>query len=82
METSMNIAMTNIPAILALLVGILILIMPRFLNYLVAIYLIVVGLFGLGVLRGFLQESIGWQRRQGPAQRIGMSNDEMGLYIR
>jgi hypothetical protein len=43
--------MTNIPAILALLVGILILIMPRFLNYLVAIYLIVVGLFGLGVLR-------------------------------
>ncbi|MEA2984604.1 MAG: hypothetical protein QOD94_858 [Alphaproteobacteria bacterium] len=47
----MNIAMTNIPAILALLVGILILIMPRFLNYLVAIYLIVVGLFGLGILR-------------------------------
>ena len=47
----MNIAMTNIPAILALLIGILILIMPRFLNYLVAIYLIVVGLFGLGVLR-------------------------------
>ncbi|HEX2511495.1 MAG TPA: DUF3096 domain-containing protein [Xanthobacteraceae bacterium] len=47
----MNITMTNIPAILALLVGILILIMPRFLNYLVAIYLIVVGLFGLGVLR-------------------------------
>jgi Protein of unknown function (DUF3096) len=51
METSMNISMTNIPAILALLVGILILIMPRFLNYLVAIYLIVVGLFGLGILR-------------------------------
>jgi hypothetical protein len=47
----MSIAMTNIPAILALLVGILILIMPRFLNYLVAIYLIVVGLFGLGILR-------------------------------
>ncbi len=47
----MNIAMTNIPAILALLVGILILIMPRFLNYLVAIYLIVVGLFGLGIFR-------------------------------
>ena len=47
----MNITMTNIPAILALLVGILILIMPRFLNYLVAIYLIVVGLFGRGVLR-------------------------------
>ncbi len=47
----MQIAMTNIPAILALLVGILILIVPRFLNYFVAIYLIVVGLFGLGILR-------------------------------
>ena len=47
----MSISMTHIPAILALLVGILILIMPRFLNYLVAIYLIVVGLFGLGILR-------------------------------
>ncbi len=47
----MSIALTNIPAILALLVGILILIVPRFLNYLVAIYLIVVGLFGLGILR-------------------------------
>ena len=47
----MNFSMTNMPAILALLVGILVLIMPRFLNYLVAIYLIVVGLFGLGILR-------------------------------
>ena len=35
----MTIAMGNIPAILALLVGILILIVPRFLNYFVAIYL-------------------------------------------
>ena len=50
-ETFMTIAMTNIPAILALIVGILILIVPRFLNYLVAIYLIVIGLFGLGILR-------------------------------
>lgn len=47
----MTIAMANIPAILALIVGILILIVPRFLNYLVAIYLIIVGLFGLGILR-------------------------------
>ena len=47
----MTLAMGNIPAILALLMGILILIMPRFLNYFVAIYLIVVGLFGLGILR-------------------------------
>ena len=41
----------NIPAILALIVGILILVVPRFLNYLVAFYLIVVGLTGLGILR-------------------------------
>ncbi len=47
----MQFTVTNIPAILALIVGILILIVPRFLNYLVAIYLIVVGLFGLGILR-------------------------------
>jgi hypothetical protein len=46
----MQIAVTHIPAILALVVGVLILIVPRFLNYLVAIYLIVVGLFGLGII--------------------------------
>jgi hypothetical protein len=46
----MQITMTHVPAILAILVGVLILIVPRFLNYLVAIYLIVVGLFGLGIL--------------------------------
>ena len=34
-------------AILAILVGVLILIVPRFLNYLVAIYLIVIGVIGL-----------------------------------
>jgi Protein of unknown function (DUF3096) len=33
--------------LLALVAGILILIMPRLLNYIVAIYLIVVGLLGL-----------------------------------
>ena len=33
--------------ILSLLAGILILVMPRLLNYIVAIYLIVVGLIGL-----------------------------------
>ncbi len=37
------------PAI-ALLFGILILIFPRMLNYLVAIYLILSGLIGLGIL--------------------------------
>ncbi len=33
--------------LLALLFGILILALPRFLNYFVAIYLIIIGLFGL-----------------------------------
>jgi hypothetical protein len=35
---------------LALLFGVLILILPRLLNYLVAIYLILSGLIGLGVI--------------------------------
>ena len=42
----MNIQLGLTP-ILSLLAGILILVMPRLLNYLVAIYLIVVGLIGL-----------------------------------
>ncbi len=37
----------NISALLALIAGILILIQPRLLNYVVAVYLIVVGLLGL-----------------------------------
>ncbi len=41
---SMNIA---IEPLLALVVGILILLVPRFLNYFVAVYLIVVGVLGL-----------------------------------
>jgi hypothetical protein len=36
---------------LSIVFGVLILIVPRFLNYLVAIYLILVGLLGLGILR-------------------------------
>jgi hypothetical protein len=40
--------------VISLLAGILILVMPRLLNYIVAIYLIVIGLLGLfgGSLRG------------------------------
>ncbi len=47
----MVITATHIPAILALLAGILILIMPRFLNFVVAIYLIIIGLHGFGVFK-------------------------------
>ena len=37
----------NMSAIAALIAGILILIMPRLLNYIVAIYLIVIGIIGM-----------------------------------
>jgi hypothetical protein len=42
---------THLSPLIAIIVGILILIAPRFLNYFVAIYLIVTGLIGLGALR-------------------------------
>ncbi len=45
----MVITSAHIPALVALIAGILILIMPRLLNFIVAIYLIVVGLIGLGL---------------------------------
>ena len=41
----------HIQPIVALIAGVLILVMPRLLNLVVAIYLIFVGLAGLGVLR-------------------------------
>jgi hypothetical protein len=50
---SMTITTAHIPAIVALIAGILILLMPRILNLVVAIYLIFVGLVGLGVLKMF-----------------------------
>ncbi len=50
---SMTITLSHLQPIVAILAGILILIAPRLLNYIVAIYLIVVGLIGLGVLRHF-----------------------------
>ncbi|MDB5886944.1 MAG: hypothetical protein JWR74_3115 [Polaromonas sp.] len=42
----MNFSM-NIGPIVALIAGILILLVPRLLNYIVAVYLIVIGLIGL-----------------------------------
>jgi hypothetical protein len=41
----------HLQPIVALIAGILILVMPRLLNYIVAIYLIFIGLLGLGVVR-------------------------------
>ena len=47
----MTITAAHIPAIVALIAGILILIMPRLLNLVVAIFLILNGLIGLGLLK-------------------------------
>ena len=47
----MTIGITHLQPIVALLAGILILIMPRLLNFIVAIYLIFVGIMGLGLIR-------------------------------
>ncbi len=49
-ESTMHIGLAHLPAIVALIAGILILVVPRLLNYIVAIYLILVGLFGLGII--------------------------------
>lgn len=49
----MKYVLAHLPAIVALVAGVLILIMPRLLNLVVAIYLICIGLIGLGVLRWF-----------------------------
>ncbi|HEY6028591.1 MAG TPA: DUF3096 domain-containing protein [Pseudolabrys sp.] len=42
--------LAHLQPIVALIAGVLILIIPRLLNYIVAAYLIVVGLIGLGVI--------------------------------
>jgi len=47
----MHIHVTTGPVV-SLIAGILILVIPRLLNYIVAIYLIIIGLLGLGILGG------------------------------
>lgn len=47
----MTIGIAHVQPIIALLAGVLILLMPRLLNFIVAIYLIAVGLLGLGLFR-------------------------------
>ena len=46
----MVITAAHITPLVALIAGILILVMPRLLNYIVAIYLIIVGLTGLNAI--------------------------------
>lgn len=49
----MTITAAHIQPIVALVAGVLILIMPRFLNFIVAIWLIIFGLSGLGLFKMF-----------------------------
>jgi hypothetical protein len=50
-ETSVTITIAHLAPIVALIAGVLILLMPRLLNFIVAIYLIVTGLLGLGIFK-------------------------------
>lgn len=47
----MNISFTNLSPLASLVFGILILLFPKLINYLIAAYLIIVGLLGLGILK-------------------------------
>ena len=47
----MSINIGHLAPVVALIAGILICIMPRLLNYIVAIYLIVIGIIGLGIFK-------------------------------
>ena len=51
----MHLTINHITPLIALIGGILILLMPRLLNYIVAIYLIIVGLMGLNAIHHFIR---------------------------
>ena len=51
----MTLTIAHITPIVALIAGILILLMPRLLNFIVAIYLIMVGLVGLNGIYHFMR---------------------------
>jgi hypothetical protein len=50
-EVPMVIGVGHLQPLVALLAGILILLVPRILNYVIAIYLIIDGIIGLGLIR-------------------------------
>jgi hypothetical protein len=54
-ETLMHLTIDHIEPLVALIAGILILIVPRLLNFVVAIYLILVGLIGLNAIHHFVR---------------------------
>ena len=51
----MTIIVAHVTPLVALIAGILILLVPRLLNYVVAIYLIIVGLVGLNGIYHFIR---------------------------
>ena len=51
----MTLTVAHVSPLIALIAGVLILIMPRLLNYIVAIYLILVGLMGLNAIHHFIR---------------------------
>jgi hypothetical protein len=54
-ESVMTLTVAHLSPLIALIAGILILIMPRLLNYIVAIYLIMVGIIGLNGIYHFMK---------------------------
>jgi hypothetical protein len=54
-EIVMTLTTAHISPIIALIAGVLILIMPRLLNFIVAIYLILIGLMGLNGIYHFIR---------------------------
>jgi hypothetical protein len=46
----MTLGIAHVQPLVALVAGILILLIPRLLNFIVAIYLIIVGIMGLGLI--------------------------------
>jgi len=51
----MTLTIAHVQPLVALIAGILILIMPRLLNYIVALYLIMVGVIGLNAIYHFIR---------------------------
>ena len=54
-KITMQLTAADLSPLVALIAGILILIMPRLLNFIVAIYLIIVGLVGLNGIYHFIR---------------------------
>jgi hypothetical protein len=52
---SMTLTVAHVGPLVALVAGILILVVPRLLNYIVAVYLIIVGITGLNAIHHFLR---------------------------